>query len=91
MKNKFLGWIVKFLIILGIIGIAIFAGKLSAKAKEDGGRHKEKIEKVILFHWNRDYPADTYFTLDISGWTLEESEEIAGYSHEKITKEIYNR
>lgn len=47
MKNKFLGWIVKFLIILGIIGIAIFAGKLSAKAKEDGGRHKEKIEKEI--------------------------------------------
>ena len=53
--------------------------------------YTEEIEKVILFHWNRDYPADTYFTLDISGWTLEASEEIAGYSHEKITKEIYAR
>ena len=53
--------------------------------------YSEQIEKIILFHWNRSYPADLYFTLDISGWTLEETEEIAGYSHEKITKEIYTK
>ena len=67
------------------------SGEYCFVENSDPSPFKEKIEKVILFHWNRDYPADTYFTLDISGWTLEESEEIAGYSHEKITKEIYTR
>ena len=57
----------------------------------DPSPYSEQIEKIILFHWNRSYPADLYFTLDISGWTLEETEEIAGYSHEKITKEIYTK
>lgn len=51
----------------------------------------EKIDRIILFKWNRVYPADTYFTLDISGWTKEETEDFAGNSHEKITKEIYRR
>lgn len=51
----------------------------------------DKIQKIILYKWNRRYPADTFFTLDIRKWTLEESEDFAGYSHEKITKEVYRR
>lgn len=51
----------------------------------------DRIEKVVLFRWNRNYPADTFFTLDLSGYTLEKSEDFAGNSHEKITKEIYRR
>ena len=52
---------------------------------------EDRIEKVILFKWNRNYPADTFFSLDLSGYTLEKTEDFAGNSHEKITKEIYRR
>lgn len=51
----------------------------------------DRIEKVILFKWNRVYPADTFLSLDLSLWRLTETEDFAGYSHEKITKEIYQR
>lgn len=53
--------------------------------------YADKIEKVILYKWNRSYPADVFFPLDLSGWALEETEDFPGYSHEKITKEIYGR
>lgn len=58
---------------------------------DDLSPYMEKIHTIILFKWNRVYPADTYFTLDISGWTKEETEDFPGNSHEKITKEIYRR
>jgi len=45
-------------------------------------------EGLILYRWNRTYPADLYFTLSLEGWTLERREEFAGSSHEKITKEV---
>ena len=50
-----------------------------------------KLEGLILYRWNRTYPADLYFTLPLEGWTLERREEFAGSSHEKITKEVYRR
>lgn len=52
-------------------------------------RYEDKIEKVILFKWNRVYPADTHFDIDLeqNGWKLVSVEEFAGNSHEKITKE----
>ena len=52
-----------------------------------------RVERVILFHWNRAYPSDTRFDVDLSapGWTLVETEEFPGFSHEKITKEVYDR
>lgn len=53
--------------------------------------YEEKIERILLFRWNRVYPADLYFTLDLGKYTLEETEEFAGNSHEKITKEMYRR
>ena len=52
---------------------------------------EEQIEKIIIYKWNRDYPADLYFDIPLEehGWKLSESKEFAGYSHEKITREIY--
>ena len=51
----------------------------------------DKIEQVILFRWNRAYPADVFFDLDLSApvWKLTGTEEFPGFSHEKITKEVY--
>ena len=53
--------------------------------------HISKIDKIILFKWNRVYPADTFLSLDLSEWTLENTEDFTGHSHDKITKEIYRR
>lgn len=55
--------------------------------------YEEQIKKVILYKWNRKYPADIYFTLDLSddSWELQRTEEFKGSSHERITKEVYER
>ena len=50
-----------------------------------------EIDTIILFHWNRDYPADMYFKMDLGSWKLAETQEYAGSSHEKITEERYVR
>ena len=55
------------------------------------GACEKEIEKVILYHWNRDYPADVYFPVDLSVWKCVETKEFAGSSHEKITRERYTR
>lgn len=51
------------------------------------------IEKIILFHWNRAYPSDKKFPLDIhSGkWRCVSQENFAGSSHEKITMEVFEK
>lgn len=49
-----------------------------------------RISKIILFHWNRSYPADFYFDRSLlEGRSLVYSEEFKGFSHEKITREDY--
>lgn len=45
-------------------------------------------EKVLLYHWNRRYPADRFFPQPLAGWSVTRSEDFAGASHEYITKEI---
>lgn len=52
---------------------------------------ESKIEKIILYDWNRDYPADTYFDIDLNEWQLESEYEFEGFSHEKIIRKIYTR
>ena len=49
----------------------------------------DRLEGLILYRWNRRYPADLYFTIPLEGWTLERREEFPGSSHETITKEVY--
>lgn len=53
----------------------------------------DRIERVVLYRWNRKYPADTFLDLRLDGppWKLVQSSEFAGSSHEMITKEVYER
>lgn len=53
--------------------------------------YKDEIETVVIYHWNRHYPGDFFFDLELDSYTLESSEELVGSSHEKITKEIWNK
>ena len=48
----------------------------------------DQAEKVILYHWNRHYPADRYFPQPLAGRSVERTEDFAGSSHECITKEV---
>lgn len=52
------------------------------------------VDEVILMLWNCLYPSDVRFdknSLFPLGFSLAESEEFAGYSHERITVETYRR
>lgn len=50
------------------------------------------IERLTVYRWNRVYPADMRLDLALeSGWHLVAASDFPGFSHEKITKEIYER
>lgn len=52
----------------------------------------DMIDEVYLFQWNRDYPADMYFTVDLkTGFKKIKSEDFVGTSHKKITLEIHKK
>jgi len=44
---------------------------------------------VVIYRWNRHYPADIRFDADLSGFILQSTSEFRGRSHETITKEVY--
>ena len=50
---------------------------------------EDKIDRLIIYKWNRVYPADFYFTLDLSKYKFTEATDFKGNSHDKITKEVY--
>lgn len=53
----------------------------------------EKIDTLIIYRWNRKYPSDFNFDVnpEKNGFSLTETTEFVGSSHEKITKEIYTK
>ncbi len=51
----------------------------------------EQIEKIYIFRWNRHYPADFCFNLNLAAYKLIAQSEFAGNSHEKITLEVYEK
>ena len=53
----------------------------------------KSAEEIVVYHWNRVYPRDVEFNTDVlkEGFQLCCTEEFEGYSHEKITKEIFKR
>ncbi len=53
--------------------------------------YENKIEEVIIYKWNRKYPTDFKFDLNLTEWKLVESVDFTGNSHEKITKERYQK
>ena len=51
--------------------------------------YADKIDKVILYLWNRHYPSSLKFKVDLSEYEVVEETEFQGNSHEKITREVY--
>lgn len=56
-------------------------------------KYENQIKKIILFKWNRVYPADTYFDIPLSenDWKLISVLEFEGNSHKKITMEEWKK
>ena len=53
----------------------------------------EKTEKIVIYRWNRNYPSDIRWEPDLTamGFSLKESTQFPGTSHEKITREVFKR
>ena len=53
----------------------------------------DKLERLVVFRWNRVYPADRYFDLDLAKgpWRKTEAVDFPGKSHARITMEVYTR
>lgn len=51
----------------------------------------DKLEEIIIYHWNRSYPTDIVFDLEPEelGFKCISTSEFQGSSHDKITKEIF--
>ncbi len=48
-------------------------------------------KEIVLYHWNRVYPSDQRLSFPLEGWNCSERIEFSGYSHEKITREVYRQ
>jgi len=53
--------------------------------------YADQIEGVIIYRWNRAYPSDVKFPVELFAqrWHKVSCREFAGSSHESITEEIY--
>ena len=53
----------------------------------------DKIEEIVIYCWNRSYPTDVFLDIDPHslGFKRISVKELEGYSHEKITKEIFSK
>jgi hypothetical protein len=60
---------------------------------EDKNIDLNECSSVVIYNWNRHYPADKFFELDLKkyGYKLVLKRDFAGSSHEKITEEIYEK
>ena len=52
--------------------------------------YSHRIEKIVLYRWNRVYPRDMVFEFP-GQWRLAEKTEFNGSSHETITREVYTK
>ncbi len=55
--------------------------------------YSDKIDELIIYRWNRTYPADMYLDIDPKALSMKliSTTEFVGSSHKKITKELYKK
>lgn len=60
---------------------------------EDKDYSAEGVSEIIICKWNRDYPGDKFFDIDLKANSFKKAEsvDIVGKSHDKITIEIYKK
>ena len=60
---------------------------------EDITPYLDKVEKLLIYNWNRFYPYELKFDLNIpaSSFRLSEKSDFEGISHEEITRELFRK
>ena len=58
---------------------------------EEINRCFDRVNRLLLYQWNRTYPADVFFRGDLQSFTIEEQVDFRGSSHEKITRTLLER
>ena len=53
--------------------------------------HADRMDGIIIYRWNRVYPADRKFRLDMSAFKSVQKYSFVGSSHANITKEIFKK
>ena len=53
--------------------------------------HLQQVNQIIIYRWNRKYPSDFKCDIPLNQWYLAEQHDLKGFSHERITKEVYTR
>ena len=48
----------------------------------------DKVQSIIVYRWNRTYPADTFFPKDCLSEKIS-TVDFSGNSHDRITEEVY--
>ncbi len=47
------------------------------------------ISPLVVYRWDKEYPADQRLALNNEQWALKRSSELVGYSHDTIVKEVW--
>jgi hypothetical protein len=67
------------------------SGEFCLVESEKPSGFEDKIEQIYLYAWNRDYPHDVSFDIDLGNWTLLRSIDFKGNSHDNVTEKIFVR
>ena len=54
-------------------------------------RYGDRISRLVIFRWNRNYPYDVVLGVELDKFSLIEREEISGRSHPKIDCEVWEK
>lgn len=66
------------------------AGEFVFAERKDPLQYKDRIEKMIVYFWNRNYPSDVKLSYNGPDWIRTVIAEFPGHSHEKITVEEWS-
>ena len=80
----------------GVRFLPIFEGERGEVCFVESGEIADNIHKIsrlVIYRWNRTYPSDVKLGFDPEemGFNRVSTAELVGYSHEKITKDIYEK
>lgn len=59
--------------------------------RENVSDFSDQIHTILLYHWQRTYPSDTRFPLDLSGYRKTETVTFEGKSHPEIVREVWKK
>ena len=69
--------------------VSLFSGDAELLFLEDQSPESFFADELILYFWNRAYPADVYLNSDLESYVLQDTTEFCGSSHQCITKRRY--